>query len=570
MNNFFDILKRFFSPPIFEGDEEKTRAAELVNTMLISQLALFVFALITYIVSGGHAPVEQVIGGLLFIVFLFGLLWPLRRGYVMGTGITLLVLLTLLTGLSLASGGTIRQPIISMFLLASIFAGLAMGRRAAILNIVVDILIVAGVAYGEWNHLLPPPEATTTPQLVVIFAIAGVLTIVLLNQALHRIETSLELANARQKELTALNIGLEQRVTERTEALSSVAEVATVASATLETDKLLQQVVDLAKERFNFYHAHIYLLNEAGDTLVLASGAGEPGRQMVAEGRSIALDREQSLVARAAREKKGVTVNDVTQEPDFLPNLLLPETHAELAVPMIVGEQVIGVFDVQSELVGRFTDADIAVQTTLASQVASAIQNARSFERAEESIKQLNAQRYALDQHSIVAITDVSGKITYANDKFVEISKYSREELIGQDHRILNSGYHPKEFIRNLWVTIANGKVFHAEIKNKAKDGSLYWVDTTIVPFLNEEGKPIQYLAIRTDITRRKNDEEALAKRARQQEALNAITQKIQGATTIEAALQVTARELGLAFGRKQTVVTLDLNDNNSDHHEQE
>ena len=114
--------------------------------------------------------------------------------------------------------------------------------------------------------------------------------------------------------------GLGRRAAE----LATVAEVGTATATILETDKLLQAVVDLTKERFNLYHSHIYLLDEAGENLVLASGAGEPGRQMVAEGRSIPLDREQSLVARAARERKGVTVNDVTQAPDFLPNPLLP------------------------------------------------------------------------------------------------------------------------------------------------------------------------------------------------------------------------------------------------------
>ncbi|HEU0296307.1 MAG TPA: GAF domain-containing protein [Anaerolineales bacterium] len=355
-------------------------------------------------------------------------------------------------------------------------------------------------------------------------------------------------------------------ISKRATELKSVAEIATKASQTTKALDMLQAVVEDTKSSYNLYHSHIYLLDEEKTKLVLTAGAGEPGRQMVNEKRTIALDHQRSLVARAARTNQGAISNDVAREPDFLPNPLLPDTKSEMAIPIAVGDEVLGVLDVQANLVNRFTDEDIAIITTLAQQVGTSLQNVRSYERADIALQE--AQSLVDNAPEAIIIIDLeSGLFVNPNENAVKLYGLPREDLVKAGPTQMSPPRQPdgrdstEKAMEKIGEALQGGTpIFEWMHRNGQGEDFLCEIRLVRMP-----GAHPRVRASVTDITERKRNEDLTRQRAQQQEALNLITQKIQGAVTIESALQVTARELGRALGMKPTLVTLEPDSSNGE-----
>lgn len=352
------------------------------------------------------------------------------------------------------------------------------------------------------------------------------------------------------EEINVLRSSLESRVAERTNALAVSSRISRRLSTILDPAQLVLAVVEQVKTAFNYYHVHIYFLDEGGQKLKMMGGTGEAGQMMLREGHAIPL--EKGLVGRAARLNQVVLVADTDMEPGWLSNPLLPETKSELAIPIAFNENVMGVLDVQHNIVNGLTQDDVDLLQSIANQVAIAIQNARQYVQAQESEGRLRAMIDAIPTG--VMITRIKdGLVQYANDNAAALFAYPLASLIGNVTPNLYYNLSDRETVLN--ILRKEGSLSNYEVLGRRQDGSSIWVALSVQTMIYAD-EPAFYINA-TDITERKQAAEALTKRAEHDRVLSRISTKIRSAVSVEQILQIATQELRQATGASRSVVEI-------------
>ena len=387
------FVKSFFKPPVFEA-EEKTRRASFLNIILwtiiiASGLLLIVVVAFSETVSSGFYILPAL------LVFSFGFLWMIRRGNLTVPSVALPVLILLIMNYVLLSGDGIRAYSIIAYYVVIVIAGLLLGRRGIVVFTLLILASFVGLYMMEMGGLIIPDFSVplNLQTLIVVSVIFGMVSILLgllvgsFSESMAQARTSARASDEANRELTAIRATLEEQVAARTRNLEFSVALSQQLMAVQQLDELLGQAVDRIQEEFKLYHTHIYLIDEETGDLVMAQGFGEVGEQLKVQGHRLAAG--EGIVGTVASTGEHFLSNDVSDLLNFVRNPLLQQTKSELAVPLLKGEQVMGVLDIQSEQINYFGATDVATLQAIANQVAAAIDNLRLLEESQQAVQEV-------------------------------------------------------------------------------------------------------------------------------------------------------------------------------------
>ena len=405
------------APPVFE-DEEKTRIVRMLNTILLAMVVLVGILVVSRVIFGDPTDRSVIINGALLAMAVI-LLVVTRHGYVRAAAFVLIsvgwISLIYLAWRGDGIQGIAFPAVVVIILIANLLLGWKVGVGYAVLS----ILAGWGLTYAQYSGLVIPepdvdPLYESAIELSIIFGLVAVimaLTTIGLSNALQqarRSEKSLMISN---RELQDIRENLEDLVRERTRALETSAEISRQLTTILNLDDLLQQVVARIQNAYGYYHVHIYLIDEDTGELIMREGTGESGRQLKAQDHK--LQPGQGIVGQVASCGEAFLAKDVDAVPGFFRNPLLPKTQAELAIPVCIGDIMLGVLDVQSDEIAGLDQEDLALMQSLADQVAIAVSNAGLFEqirKANDEIQALN-ERLKTENLRMTAELDVTRRL---------------------------------------------------------------------------------------------------------------------------------------------------------------
>ncbi len=385
-------IRQFLAPPIFEGDEDKTRVARLLNNILLFMLVVLVGVTVPVLILSRNP-----LAGLLFIglttLLTLGAWSLLRLRYLrLASGLFVILLGAVEVGTLFSTGG-LRSPTAAGFVVFVIVATLLLGRLGAVFSGGLTILSGVVAYLVEVYGVLPPPVVDLTPHLGLINIVSNVaIAALLLQLAVSSLNEALERARRQAGELARQREHLEETVeartrdlTRRTRYLEATAAVAQETASLLDLQEQLTRVVTLVREQFGFYHTGVFLLNSDREWAVLQAASSEGGRRMLARDHRLQLGV--GIVGHVVERDEPRVALDVGEDAAFFDNPDLPDTRSEMALPLRVRGEVIGALDVQSTEPAAFRDEDVTVLQTLADQIAVAIDNARLFQQVQESLE---------------------------------------------------------------------------------------------------------------------------------------------------------------------------------------
>ncbi len=565
-------IRRFLAAPRFADDEGKTRNAALLNTILVAVFAagigggLFIAAL-----NPARMLFFSSVGGLVAALSL-ALWFVMRSGYVKLTGVLLsLMLWGAVTSLMCTGGGGLRATVGAGYFLCIAVAGLLLGARAVTIFTALSALSTGVIFYAETSGWIPVSLSALAhaTDLITLLMILGLMALLLhfavqnTARMFARARHDEQELSARNRELREIRASLEQRVARRTRNLEAVAQVAQTITTVLDPDELERRIVDLVRESFDLYYAGLFLIDETGAWsgepnrwIVLRAGTGEAGQKMIAQGHRFVLGDSNSMIGRCIGEKRAIVALDVGQEAQRFDNPLLPDTHSEMALPLVSRGQVLGAMTIQSERIAAFSETEIATMQTMADQIAGAVSNARLFAAAQDALARSEeiVRRYVRESwESYVSADSVSGYL-YAPGQAGPNSR-AWLPLMGDAlrRRDLVTGQESAAGGTELAVPLFFGDQVIGAIGLR-RGSDLAWSQEEI-----DLVRDVSLQVAQAVETRRLFEE--TQRSARHEAVLRQTTDKVRSQANLDALLQVAAQEIQRAVGATHVAIRLGTED---------